>query len=202
MLSLPTREYFQSSGWVDATTTTSTAARSTPGSQPQSPHARGEAAQSVRSGSEFWAAGHYTESSGEFSAGQLSSLDPYSPVIPRVPIPPGTGRQRRGRGAAADDSDSDSDDTQMAAEPRAAPPLMSGGGVGSPAAAAVPDEAGAQDAFVAGMIFALSRRMLPGEPYTPSAVAARDGVAAGGGGFGGADGDRDRGRWRLEECLR
>ena len=53
------------------------------------------------------------------------------------------------------------------------------------------DEVGAQDAFVAGMMWALARRLLPGEPYTPS--AARPGASG--------EGDQ-RGRWRLEECLR
>ena len=55
----------------------------------------------------------------------------------------------------------------------------------------VVDEVGAQDAFVAGMMWALARRLLPGEPYTPS--AARPGASG--------EGDQ-RGRWRLEECLR
>ena len=55
------------------------------------------------------------------------------------------------------------------------------------------DEVGAQDAFVAGMMFALTRRLLPGEPYTPSIVSRGKDVASD---------VREMGRWRLEECLR
>lgn len=57
------------------------------------------------------------------------------------------------------------------------------------------DEEGAHAAFVAAMIWALSRRVLPGPPYVPGLeqdveVKGKDGVA-------------DMGiRWRLEECLR
>lgn len=55
------------------------------------------------------------------------------------------------------------------------------------------DEVGAQDAFIAGMIYALSRRLCPGLPYTPS--------------WNGEDpaslsSDSEKGRWRLDECLR
>ncbi|CUA69331.1 hypothetical protein RSOLAG22IIIB_08452 [Rhizoctonia solani] len=51
------------------------------------------------------------------------------------------------------------------------------------------EEAGAGDAFVAGMIFALSRRLLPGAPYSPG-LQHLPGP------------DAEKGRWRLEECLR
>lgn len=57
------------------------------------------------------------------------------------------------------------------------------------------DEEGAHAAFVAGMIWALSRRVLPGPPYVPGVVP--DGEAKG------KDGVADLGiRWRLDECLR
>lgn len=64
----------------------------------------------------------------------------------------------------------------------------------------VVDDIGGQDAFVSGMIYALSRRITPGDPYTPSAVS-RDGNATI---VRGAEPDRERDRekWRLEECLR
>lgn len=42
------------------------------------------------------------------------------------------------------------------------------------------------------MMWALSRRLLPGSPYTPSAVGGSDA----------AEGDTQREKWRLEECLR
>ena len=110
------------------------------------------------------------------------------------------GRAKNGKRAAfrrndeEDSSSSDSDGTQIAghggggARPVLEPPRR-------PAPNEVVDEVGAQDAFVAGMMWALSRRLLPGEPYTPSA-ARGDGAA------GGTDADGQKGRWRLEECLR
>lgn len=45
------------------------------------------------------------------------------------------------------------------------------------------------------MIFALSRRICPGSPYTPSWNGAGEDL-------GRALGDSDRGRWKLDECLR
>jgi hypothetical protein len=59
----------------------------------------------------------------------------------------------------------------------------------------VMDEVGAQDAFVAGMIYAMSRRIAPGAPYTPSSGGddARNNANSS---------EAERGRWRLDECLR
>ncbi|KIO23461.1 hypothetical protein M407DRAFT_78022 [Tulasnella calospora MUT 4182] len=65
------------------------------------------------------------------------------------------------------------------------------------------DESGADDAFVAGMIYSLSRRVLPNPVYSPVQPAATQ--------SGGPkpsvlqtvlEDDLERGRWRLEECLR
>ncbi|KIP04175.1 hypothetical protein PHLGIDRAFT_31472, partial [Phlebiopsis gigantea 11061_1 CR5-6] len=147
VLSVPTREYFQSSGWVDTAlpTPAPTPMPSTTNIPNIVPTRQGEV-QSVRSGSDFWARGHHTESSSEFTAALASTADPSSPMPTR---------------------------------------LDAAGGV---------DDVGAQDAFAAGMMFALSRRLVPGAPYTPAAGASRDGAEA--------DTNRDRGRWRLEECLR
>jgi sugar/nucleoside kinase (ribokinase family) len=51
---------------------------------------------------------------------------------------------------------------------------------------------GAQDAFIAGMIYALSRRLLPGAPYAPGLSSS-----------GAAEAQRSEGgRWKLDECLR
>lgn len=36
------------------------------------------------------------------------------------------------------------------------------------------DEVGAQDAFVAGMIYALSRKIMPGSPYTPTLASMNE----------------------------
>lgn len=70
----------------------------------------------------------------------------------------------------------------------------------TPSNQGIVDEIGAQDAFVAGMMYALSRRLVPGDPYTPSAVTKEGNTVT----IRGAEPDRerDRGRWRLEECLR
>lgn len=57
----------------------------------------------------------------------------------------------------------------------------------------VVDEVGAQDAFIAGMIYALSRRLCPGLPYTP-AWSGEDPASL--------SSDSEKGRWRLDECLR
>lgn len=59
---------------------------------------------------------------------------------------------------------------------------------------AIVDEVGGQDAFVAGMIYALSRRLLPGGPYSPGLAGMADEVT-------GRPGE-DKQRWRLDECLR
>lgn len=53
------------------------------------------------------------------------------------------------------------------------------------------DEIGSQEAFVAGMIYALSRHIMPGAPYVPMAGENKS-----------ASGKQHEGRWRLEECLR
>jgi ketohexokinase len=55
-------------------------------------------------------------------------------------------------------------------------------------------ELAAQDAFVAGMMYALGQRLLPGAPYTPSAASYKYGIEY--------NGELDRGRWKLEDCLR
>ncbi|KAI0631707.1 hypothetical protein C8Q77DRAFT_1128403 [Trametes polyzona] len=209
VLSVPTREYFQSTGWIETSAPTPSPADPR-GGAPLSQSGRPNEAdmQSVRTGSDFWAgAGNHTESSSTFTADLLTS----SPQRPgrgngntnAYDETPRGGNKQHGRAGArngkrpayksrspdGDGDSSDSDGTQIAGE---------GGGVRQraqpappPAASEVVDEVGAQDAFVAGMMWALSRRLLPGEPYTPSA-AARDGV----------DAERERGRWRLEECLR
>ena len=59
------------------------------------------------------------------------------------------------------------------------------------------DEIAAQDAFIAGMIYSLGQRILPGAPYTPSATPYAQVYGAGAGSL-----DLDRGRWKLEDCLR
>lgn len=165
---------------------------------------------SVRTASDFWA-GEHSDSTSVFTAGALSSRAPSLPPSTQAQHPASSTRrrERERRRSADDDADSDdSDGTQVAPGRSGASGAAhgSGGGGGYPQRIAGPngtgvattsgevlDEVGAQDAFVAGMMFALSRRLLPGEPYTPAAV--RDEPTA-------SDGERERGRWRLEECLR
>ncbi|KAH9985943.1 hypothetical protein BJV77DRAFT_1061873 [Russula vinacea] len=138
-LSVPTREYFQSSGWSAPPTPVTTTSPTT-----MSPPPRiiiiiiTITTSSVRSGSGFWAAGHdSSHGSSAFSATQIRSL---------------SVRMQMRR----------------------------------------PEDVGAQDAFIAGMIFALSRRLLPGAPYAPGLSSS-----------GAAEAQRSEGgRWKLDECLR
>lgn len=170
VLSLPTREYFQSSGWVEDRAVASTA-RVPRGREidanVDSLVTESTDVRSVRSGSDFWADGRSrTPSSTAYTTASGSRAH-------------SSGRSRatsRGR-YQDDDDDHDSTGTEV-------PDTDDN----------VVDEVGAQDAFVAGMIYSLSRRIMPGAPYTPSAGGEdiRSGV----------DRDNDRGRWRLDECLR
>lgn len=198
---MPTKEYFQSSGWVDPSAQVIPQAPVLNPSAPSIPSipsatTRSGEAQSVRSGSDFWALGHHTESSSEFTAAMLSSPSPDLLMASRQPFS-NRHRRRANRAPDSDDSDSsDSDGTQIAARPGA----TSGNAGANSGQSQEVDEIGAQDAFVAGMMFALSRRLVPGEPYTPSAVAKEGaGVIIRG---AEPERERDRGRWRLEECLR
>jgi hypothetical protein len=54
------------------------------------------------------------------------------------------------------------------------------------------NDTGVQDAFVVGTIYALSRRLLPGAPYTPGLA---DGVEA-------QQSRAESGGWMLDKCLR
>ena len=204
VLSVPTREYFQSSGWAEPTVPD---ARN-PAHAAQMQHQQQRRDQeetdirSVRTGSDFWAGGHETESSSMFTADLLRSPPPSRERDRKRKQKKTRAAPRRGGGGASSDSDSDdSDGTQIAGEggggrrPGLPAATAAGRGRGGQAQTSeIVDEVGAQDAFVAGMMWALTRRLLPGEPYTPSAVP-RDAER------GGVEGEQ-KGRWRLEECLR
>jgi hypothetical protein len=165
VLSLPTKEYFQSSGWVEERNTPSQVGdRGRKGG-------RGVESQSVRSGSDFWAGYHSrTPSSSAFTAGDNSGHS-QSHSHPRQSY------------KSDEEDDNDSQGTEV-------PHEQDGDEDGD---RGVVDEVGAQDAFVAGMIYALSRRIAPGSPYTPSAVGENANVRSM---------EVDKGRWRLDECLR
>ncbi|KAK0500366.1 Ribokinase-like protein [Armillaria luteobubalina] len=194
VLSLPTREYFQSSGWVEDRST----ARTPSDSRHPLPQGRDTAAnstahssethevRSVRSGSDFWADGRSrTPSSSAFTAGNYTSSDARSHLGLGAPQtrsrsrPRGHGNRYNTARTEEDDNEDADHDSQGTEVPESDDNVV--------------DEVGAQDAFVAGMIYSLSRRLLPGPPYTP---------ASGGEDVRPANMDHDKGRWRLDECLR
>ena len=172
LLSVPTREYLQSSGWVDDEPR-STRPLSTISDAPSGPDGAVGAVGSVRSGSGFWAAGHRTGSNTSssaftaFSAIQSSNAHESSfgssgmTDIPEI---------------RAEDVDRDSQGTEVG-----------GGGKRDTESR---DEAAAQDAFIAGMVYALSQRILPGPPYAPTGTYAPKNI------------EIERGKWKLEDCLR
>jgi hypothetical protein len=195
-LSVPTREYFQSSGWsapptpVTSTTSPSSLSTTTTPSTTTRHHPR-EEAQSVRSGSGFWAAGHdSSQGSSAFSHTQLRHLAEQS-ASTSASVPP--------HQAGDNDSGDDSDGTEIAggssndgsrAQGPAGQPAALGARGKRQAAKQRADDVGAQDAFIAGMIYALSRRLLPGAPYVPGLAVATEAQRTEGG------------RWKLDECLR
>ncbi|KAF8806964.1 hypothetical protein BYT27DRAFT_7224041 [Phlegmacium glaucopus] len=182
VLSLPTKEYFQSSGWVED---------KPPPSQTAGPEeSRGAnvtEVQSVRSGSEFWADGrsrtpssraftgdgsHYLSDTGDESD---KGRKPYMRILSHTPQGHRTNESSQ---YTTEDDDNDSQGTETPG--------------GDQDTGDAVDEVGAQDAFIAGMIYSLSRRICPGSPYTPSWT----------GGETSGSSESERGRWRLDECLR
>ncbi|KAF9475393.1 hypothetical protein BDN70DRAFT_883759 [Pholiota conissans] len=186
VLSLPTKEYFQSSGWVEER----------PPPQPRDDESRLNSfnglheVQSVRSGSDFWAGGRSrTPSSHAFTASQshyMSDTDESGPVNHTFLRNRSHTRQGQGTNESSqytqtttedhdDDNDSQGTETPQDRQDH------------------IVDELGAQDAFIAGMIYALSRKICPGLPYTPAWSGEDD--------TGSATED-SRSRWKLDECLR
>lgn len=155
VLSLPTKEYFQSSGWVRPPTHTHRATSKTPETRPRS----------VTSDSIFWADGgvDHSSSSSNFTFTGNKRDSGTNPV------------------SSSYDHDHEEDNDSEGTE--------TGENVGQEDEDVI-DEIGAQEAFVAGMIFALTRKILPGEPYTPRPAAS------------GYSGSEEKGKWRLEECLK
>lgn len=212
LLSLPTREYLQSSSWSPLPIGRSHAHTN---SNLNSIISTAEGVESVRSGSEFWAGRRSPDSSG-FTMGAGNRDSGYSEDHDDEP---------RGRTSSAgesfhplddDDDDDDDDDARSTHTTRGTSLPLSlpnphshtnGHSHGHTHArppqhvqSSVPvqplptlmedpqDEEGAHSAFVAGMIWSLSRRILPGAPYTPVQAEEKEvDVTA---------------RWRLDECLR
>ncbi|KAJ4494967.1 hypothetical protein C8J55DRAFT_498048, partial [Lentinula edodes] len=203
-LSLPTKEYLQSSAWVEER----------PPPQPRAarrgrPHEDNhlhpdtslvsDDVRSVRTGSDFYAgARSNSPSSSAFTARDNSGVYPdflsaHTTVSEPLtsPNPKSRSRSRGGAGGMSqmsptarryghdeDELDSSQGGTEVTDED------VDDG---------VVDEVGAQDAFVSGMIYALSRRILPGAPFTPSSHGEADPSAS--------LGENDKNRWRLDECL-
>ncbi|KAF8071894.1 hypothetical protein FPV67DRAFT_1483081 [Lyophyllum atratum] len=182
VLSLPTKEYFQSSGWVEERPAFQ--AKLPTGDSHRGMRSPTEEL-SVRSGSDFWAGarGHTPDSSAFFSAGYMSDVGNGSGFSHSTSSSSKQRARSRGRGrghaSADDDDDNDSQGTEVPGGDNDDDNIV--------------DEIGAQDAFVAGMIYALSRRIAPGSPYTPSWT---------GDDSDGNSPESERGRWRLDECLR
>ena len=226
-LSVPTREYFQSSGWTAPPTPVADTSSSsiTPTATPSGLrhirlHNGVVEAQSVRSGSGFWAAGHdSSHGSSAYSASQLRQLSGRSDLSHSLSHSVSAAVSAEAE-PHADDSGDDSDGTEIAGEssngsraahgPSTTPAQARGPQSGPQQPPQTPgqqpqpqqqntqtqtqrvEDIGAQDAFIAGMIYALSKRLLPGAPYAP-----------GQSGSGAADALRSEGgRWKLDECLR
>ncbi|KAG2107232.1 uncharacterized protein F5147DRAFT_746029 [Suillus discolor] len=218
LLSLPTREYLQSSSWSPLPMGRSHAHTN---SNLHSIISTADGVESVRSGSEFWAGRRSPDSSG-FTMGDNPSParnrdSGYSEDHDDEP--------RRRTSSAGEsfhplDDDDDEDDarsthtTRGTSLPHSPPnPHLRTNGHGHdhahtrppqhvqssipvqlppppppPPSEDLQDEEGAHSAFIAGMIWSLSRRTLPGAPYTPVQAEEKElDVTA---------------RWRLDECLR
>ena len=152
VLSLPTKEYFQSSGWVRPPTHRATSKN--PDTRPRS----------VTSDSVFWADG-----GADHSSSSNFTLTGNNRDSGTVPVSPSYDHHH--------EEDNDSEGTET-------------GDNITQEDEDVIDEIGAQEAFVAGMIFALTRKILPGEPYTPRSTTP------------GYPTNEEKGKWRLEECLK
>lgn len=169
---------------------------------PNVPGAVNATPSSVRSGSGFWAAGHRTgsgTSSSAFtafsgSAAHSSGLRDSSGYSfgHGLASPTQMGNIPEGRVLEDEEEDPDADAATEVGKARG-----ENGTTGKDRKKQkkdANDEAVAQDAFIAGMIYSLSQRILPGAPYTPASALPPHGNHN--------NIDLDRGRWRLEDCLR
>ncbi|KAF5327778.1 hypothetical protein D9619_004852 [Psilocybe cf. subviscida] len=180
VLSLPTKEYFQSSGWVED--------RPPPlhpqAHKPRTMHGQATPTEvrSVRSGSDFWAGNRsHTPSSQAFTA----ATSHYETIDDSERSRVSAFSTGRSHGYGTNESsqfmsEEDDRDSEGTEKPN-----------GHENDDGIVDEIGPQDAFISGMIYALSRRLCPGLPWTP-AWSGEDSSSP----------EDDRGRWRLDECLR
>ncbi|PPQ69808.1 hypothetical protein CVT25_009745 [Psilocybe cyanescens] len=191
VLSLPTKEYFQSSGWVEDKPPP-THSKNVDVDHLRNPYPQqGPELRSVRSGSDFWADGRSrTPSSRAFTVGEshyFSDTDKSDKHhVHHQHQAKSHTRQGQGTNESSQftsSNEEDDNDSQGTETP----------GGDHDGDDCILDEVGAQDAFISGMIFALSRRICPGLPYTP-AWSGED--------VSGSTGEDNRGRWKLDECLR
>ena len=182
LLSVPTREYLQSSGWVDDEPMNMRPLSTMSVNDPNNTTTTGSVDQhgvgSVRSGSGFWAAGHRSgsgTSSSVFTA--FSSSNGHGSGQDHTQSSSNSGAFRdswfgmdeipEGRAVEGhDEEDHDSQGTEVGNNGDKG----GGGPVEGKKRRSERDELSAQDAFIAGMIYALSQRILPGAPFTPSAT--------------------------------
>ena len=201
LLSVPTREYLQSSGWVSDEPMDqrplSTVSTDTNGNVLAGVTGSGvgqQKVESVRSGSGFWAAGHRSGSGTSssaftaFSSGMSHSHGYSNGHGDSDAMDDTLHAHLRAADATMDDDDHDSQGTEVRR------PHQLDGDNSKDKLKEGQQDLVAQDAFVAGMIYALGQRLLPGAPYTPSAASYKYGIEYGG--------EPDRGRWKLEDCLR
>ncbi|KAL4074895.1 hypothetical protein V8B97DRAFT_1868269 [Scleroderma yunnanense] len=196
LLSLPTREYLQSSGWSLPPPPQSPTPRRHVYSNSVTTSANGtqtwDGVESVRSGSDFWAGAR----AGDMSMASRDSAYTDNGTDSNAQDSGYHSHRHTQSGESFhpfDDGDGDGDeaegeDGRHTPQPRRRETV---------AQEDVLDEEGAHGAFVAGMIWALSRRLLPGPPYVPGSHGNANGDAR-------KDGSAsDLGvRWRLDECLR
>ncbi|KIK79011.1 hypothetical protein PAXRUDRAFT_834309 [Paxillus rubicundulus Ve08.2h10] len=196
LLSLPTREYLQSSGWTQSPHLPSprprlqahghTNSAATSSDVTRITHTW-DGVESVRSGSDFWAGAEPTNGSFASRDSEYTNQD--------VGVGGRTHRSHRNHPSGEsfhplDDDDEPNEDRggedgRHTPQPHQRPAVVEEDAL---------DEEGAHAAFVAGMIWALSRRVMPGPPYVSGGIP--DGET-------GKDGVADLGvRWRLDECLR
>ncbi|KAF8638279.1 hypothetical protein AX17_002300 [Amanita inopinata Kibby_2008] len=188
VLSVPTREYFQSSGWVEERPPRESADHG------KGQHGQRETVQntsefqSVRSGSAYWAdgRGRSTSSSASVETNLLSdtSQDTSKMSASFAKLSRRDDPKGKSRYSADEEEDTGDDNDSQGTETPAGD---------SSDDSDIVDELGAQDAFIAGMIYAISRKLCPGSLYTPFLGEER---------VEKPPSDNDRMRWRLDECLR
>ena len=136
---------------------------------------------SVRSGSGFWADGRSRTPSSHAFTSRASHFMSYEDSEKGHSFK-GRGSHRR-HGYGNESGDYSLDDEDNGSEGTETP--------GRELDDSLMDDVGAQDAFIAGMIYALTRKIFPGLPYTPAWSGEEVSGSA-----------SDTFRWRLDECLK